>query len=40
MTSAVAARPKRKKQMQAKAQTENSGRTERTQAMASAPEFR
>jgi hypothetical protein len=37
---AKAARPKTKKQTQAKAQTENSGRSERTQAMATAPEIR
>jgi hypothetical protein len=42
MTTATAAtaRPKTKKQIQAKAQTKNSGRSERTQAMATAPELR
>ena len=42
MTTATvaAARPKTKKQIQAKAQTKNSGRSERTQAMATAPQMR
>src|SRR5438309_9419792 len=38
--TAAAARPKTKKQIQAMAQTKNSGRSERTQAMATAPELR
>lgn len=38
--TAAAAGPKSKKQIEAKAQTKNSGRSERTQAMATAPELR
>jgi hypothetical protein len=40
MTTAAAARPKTRNQIQAKAQTKNSGRSERTQAMVTAPELR
>jgi hypothetical protein len=38
--TAAAARPKTKNQIQAKAQTKNSGRSDRTQAMVTAPELR